>query len=376
MQDSNGHIKVLLVEDDPKDAYLVKLFLSMPDPQGFEVTTAGSLAEALKHLTQHNTDIVLLDLTLPDASGVEAFMTARTHTPNIPYVLLANRNDQMTALYAAREGAQDYLVKGQVDYDILARTIRYAIERKRTEEVLREIDRTKNEFISVVSHELRTPLHSIRGFVKLILQGKVEDADTRTEFLNIVAKESEHLAGLIEDLIDASKVETGQFSIERRQGSIRDVIRNAVQGLRSLAMEKGMKVETIIPESLPHVEVDNDRIRQVMTNLVGNAIKFSKPESEITVKVEPRDSDLLIQVMDRGDGIPAEAVPMLFNRFYRVDNSLTRSTGGSGLGLFITRQIVEAHGGKVWVESEVGHGSTFSFTIPVASIPAEELSTA
>jgi PAS domain S-box-containing protein len=271
------------------------------------------------------------------------------------------------------KGGREVYVEGDVnarfkDGELVATKgiFRDITERKRAEEAQRELDRLKSEFISSISHELRTPLQSIMGFTKLMLRDKVPAPETQREFLGIIDDQSERLAGLINDLLDASRIESGRFSIQKQPILIKDVIHGAAQELDSLAREKGIVIVEDMPATLPEAEADETRLRQVMVNLLGNAIKFSDGGSEITARAKLKHHEILVQVSDRGIGIPAEAIPHLFERFYQVDGSMTRSSGGSGLGLFISSQIVEAHGGRIWVESEVGKGSTFSFTLPLS----------
>jgi len=239
-------------------------------------------------------------------------------------------------------------------------------ERKKAEEAIRELDRMKSEFISDISHELRTPLHSIKGFGKLILEGRVPDPNVQREFLTIIENQSNRLDKLVSNLLDASRLESGRFSIHKQSISIAGTIHEAVETLRGVANGKGITIKEDIPATLPEIDVDKERLEQVMFNLLGNAVKFSNDGSEVTVRAEVREHDLLVQVTDHGIGIPKEAMPRLFQRFYRVEAS--SSVGGSGLGLYISRQIIEAHGGRIWVESEPGVGSTFSFTLPLGAI--------
>ena len=236
-------------------------------------------------------------------------------------------------------------------------------EHKQAEEKLRQIDRMKTEFLSNVSHELRTPLQSISGFAKLIYRGQVPDDETRQEFLQIIDSESQHLGNLINSLLDMSRLESGRFEINKQALPIRDTIIDAVKSFHGLARDKNIVLNEDIPAELPEIEADAERLRQVVINLLGNAIKFSDPGSSVTVKAESRNGELLFQVTDQGIGIPQEAMPHLFERYYQAENKLAR--GGTGLGLYISKQIIEAHGGHIWAESRVGEGSTFRFTLPL-----------
>jgi PAS domain S-box-containing protein len=236
-------------------------------------------------------------------------------------------------------------------------------EHKKAEEKLHRLDQMKSEFLSNVSHELRTPLQSISGFTKLILAGQVPDQATQTEFLGIVDREALHLGNLINSLLDMSRLEAGRFQINKRLMPVKESFTDPMKSFQSLAKDKNITLKEEIPEQLPEMEVDGDRLRQVVINLLGNAIKFSDPGGCVTVRVVEQPGKLLFQVADRGIGISEEAKKHLFERFYRAEGEMVR--GGTGLGLYISRQIIEAHGGRIWAESELGEGSTFSFTLPL-----------
>ena len=238
-------------------------------------------------------------------------------------------------------------------------------KRKETEENLRKIDRMKSEFLSNISHELRTPLQSIGGFTKLIMNGQVPDSATQQEFLHIIDRETLHLGNLINGLLDLSRLESGRFQINRQRIPIRETIIDSIKSFHATARDKNITLNEEIPEELPEMDVDADRLRQVFINLVSNAIKYSDPGGSVTVRAEKREGELLFQVADRGIGMSPEAMEHLFERFYRVEGR--PSEGGTGLGLYISRQIIEAHGGRIWVESKLNEGSTFSFNIPFSA---------
>ena len=237
-------------------------------------------------------------------------------------------------------------------------------KRKEMEEAQREFDRMRSEFFSNVSHELRSPLHSIRGFNKLMLEGRVPDEETQKEFLSIVDKQSEKLDRLISSLLDMSRLECGRFKIQKERLSLKEVIQEVVESFYSLASDKGIVITQEI-EELPEVEADRERMEQVMANLLSNAIKFSHTGGSILIKGEVKDGEILVKVIDHGIGIDKEALPHLFKRFFRAESSA--KVGGTGLGLYISKQIIEAHGGRIWVESERGKGTTVSFTLPLNS---------
>jgi PAS domain S-box-containing protein len=234
--------------------------------------------------------------------------------------------------------------------------------RKEAEEKLRRIEQMKSEFLSNVSHELRTPLQSISGFTKLIMNGQVPDPATRQEFFQIIDRETQHLGSLINGLLDMSRLESGRFHINRKPTAVRETMIDAVKSFHTLARDKNITLHEEIPDELPEMEVDDERLRQVFFNLLSNAIKYSDAGGSVTVRVKRIIGELLFQISDNGIGMSLEAMKHLFERFYRAEENPARS--GTGLGLYITKQIIDAHGGRIWAESKVNQGSTFSFTLP------------
>ena len=230
----------------------------------------------------------------------------------------------------------------------------------------RELDQMKSDFIANISHELRTPLHSIRGFVKLILDGKVTETETQREFLVIIDEQSQHLSNLVNSILDIAAMESGDMVFERRPVSMKEIIGKVAVKLQKLAEGKEITFKADLPVALPDIEGDSEKLEQVVTNLVDNAIKFSLGGGKVSVAARAENGGILVQVIDKGIGIPADAIPRLFQKFSRVVGSMTRAGSGTGLGLYIVKQIVEAHGGQIWVESELGKGSTFSFTLPLS----------
>jgi PAS domain S-box-containing protein len=246
---------------------------------------------------------------------------------------------------------------------IITCIIRDITVRKEAEEKLRKIDGMKSEFLSNVSHELRTPLQSISGFTKLIMNGKVPDPGVQQEFLGIIDRETMHLGNLINSLLDMSRLEAGRFQVYKKTMGVNDIFTDSIKMFHSLAREKEITLNENIPTKLPKMEVDSERMRQVVINLLSNAIKFSDPGGSVNVNAGVRENELLFQVIDHGTGISKKALPHLFQRFYREEGEKVR--GGTGLGLYISKQIIEAHGGRIWAESKLGEGSTFSFALPI-----------
>ena len=229
-----------------------------------------------------------------------------------------------------------------------------------------EVDRMKSEFIATVSHELRTPMTSIKGSLGLVLGGVAGDlpADAK-DLLAIAQNNTDRLIRLINDILDISRIEAGKMEIKRAPIAASDAILRAVQELEGFARQRDIKITIEAPEELPRVMADADRLQQVLVNLISNAVKFSPPSTEVTLRSFLEHGQIHIQVIDRGPGIARDQQNAIFEKFHRVDNAASRKTGGTGLGLAICKAIVEEHGGHIWVESEVGEGSVFTFTLPV-----------
>ena len=230
----------------------------------------------------------------------------------------------------------------------------------------RELEQMQKDFVSTVSHELRTPLFSIKGFVDLILKGKVPDPAVQQEFLTRVAQQADQLSAIVSNLLEASRLEAGTLALARSRVDLRQVVNEALARLESVAQSRGITMSCETPPALPPVLGDARQLEQVVINLVSNAIKFSPPESPVVVRCRAGEGEVSVEVVDRGIGIPAEAIPRLFAKFYQVDSSATRRVGGTGLGLYISRRIVEAHGGRIQVQSRPGEGSVFTFHVPIA----------
>lgn len=231
----------------------------------------------------------------------------------------------------------------------------------------REVGQMKNEFVSTVSHELRTPLTSIKGYVDLILDGEAgEINEIQREFLSIVKENADRLVDLINDMLDISRIESGRIHLKIQPISVLDLALDVAGTFAAVAERSGHKIVVKVPDDLPRVAGDRDRVGQVLTNFVSNAIKYSPSGGTVTIRAK-QDGDMVqVSITDQGIGIDKEDQKKLFTKFYRVDSSLTREIGGTGLGLSICKSIIELLGGQVGVRSKPGKGSTFYFTLPVA----------
>jgi two-component system sensor histidine kinase BaeS len=219
--------------------------------------------------------------------------------------------------------------------------------------------------VSDVAHELRTPLSNIRGYLEAVQDGMIEP---KPEVIGSLHEEAMLLNRLVDDLQELSLAEAGQLRLERRQVAPSDVVNKAAEAARAQATSKGIALQVDLPADLPLVDVDHQRIGQVLGNLLSNALTHTPSGGKVVIAARARQSEAEFSVSDTGEGIPPEHLPYVFERFYRADKSRSRATGGTGLGLSIAKQLVEAHGGQITVESQVGQGTTFTFTLPMAGV--------
>jgi PAS domain S-box-containing protein len=232
----------------------------------------------------------------------------------------------------------------------------------------RGIERMKREFLSIASHELKTPLASIRGALGLLSSGRLsDDPETAQEMIDIAKEDTERLVRLVNDLLDLERLESGQLTLTKRWWNAATLMRRSIESLQPLAEES--QLELVYQPLEVEIFVDGDRIVQTLINLLGNAIKFSPLDRQVRLSAEQTESSICFQVQDQGRGISQDKFALIFERFQQADAGDARYCGGTGLGLAISRNIVELHGGRIWVESTVGKGSTFYFTVPFFSKP-------
>jgi len=507
---AQNEIAALLVEDNPADVALLMKLLQCNDAQSWQIFPCKRLKLALEHLQQTTFDVILLDLSLPDSQGLDTIVQMHTAVPHIPIVVLTGLQDQTLARQAVAQGAQDYLVKGQLSSELLVKTVEYAIERMQilknlqdrtqelviTNEVLQQrerefrtlventpdiiarydrqfhclytnpastiqlgipsdayagntlfqlgypqemvqflenalkavfttgrmrvdelrvgdqdewktyqiylvpefgvngsietvltitrditqlrqteaafveaeaANRTKDEFLAMLSHELRTPLNPILGWTKL-LRTRSFPAEKAQAALEIIDRNAQRQAQLVEDLLDVSQMMRGQLKLAMAQVSLVEPIRAAIDTVRLAAEAKDIEIETRLEAENLYVKGDPARLQQLFWNLLTNAVKFTPAGGKTIIQLEPVGDTAQVTVSDTGKGIKPDFLPFVFDQFRQEDGSITRQAGGLGLGLTLVRQLVEAHGGTVTAASlGVGQGSTFVVQLPLLS---------
>jgi signal transduction histidine kinase len=360
---------VLLVEDNPGDARLIREAFRESGVAAFELRHVDRLASALEEIAREPVDVVLLDLSLPDATGIHTVERMLSHAPDLPIVVLTGLDDERLALQAVQAGAQDYLVKGQVEGIVLTRAVRYALERKRLdrerEALLRREQaavRARDEVLRVVSHDLGNSLSAVGLHATLLErtrdgEGVLEEVRRRGGTIRQLVKQMHRLR---QDLLDAASIEAGRLSIQPRPLDPGEAAREAAGALEELVAARSLRFRLELPESLPCVAADRQRVLQVLDNLLGNAVKFTEAGGEVVLSVAAEEDFVCYSVRDTGPGIEPASLVHVFDRFWRG----AQNREGAGLGLAIAKGVVEAHGGAIRAESTPGVGSVFSFTLP------------
>lgn len=468
---SQATIRVLLIEDDPDDATLIAHFLSEThaDEAGrprFELKTADRLSTGCKALAQEPFDAVLLDLVLPGGVGIEAFAKVRETRPEAPVVVLTGLKDESLALEAVRQGAQDYLLKGTIDGELLKRSLRYAIERgrlrARLENVLRaDVDGKlvvddrgevryanpacetllgrparelvgkplplqlpagpggdvrltlpraerlvdarcaplewdgagarlvtlrdvtelrkmeqlreevkermlavdlKNEFMTTISHELRNPLTTVKTAIQSLRDGLVGPLSQQQQrFVELAHRNVERQIRIINNVLDLARLQSGRARLELRRSNLALTIEEALQAY-TLA-DRTPRVEADVEPGLPEVLADSDLVTQVLTNLVDNALRFARERVLVRLS-RAAGGGVMLSVVDDGPGMPDAQAARLFSKFVQVSRVGGGGYKGTGLGLSICKEILAAHGGKIWVEGGAGRGARFHAVWP------------
>ena len=369
-------LQVLLVEDNAGDARLLREMFTKERPDSFELTHLLRMSEAVIHLAKGGVDIVLLDMGLPDGHGLETVRRAHAAAPDVPMIVLTGLDDEALAAEAMKVGAQDYLIKGQIENRALPRALRHAIERHRmqteTDLILTHQMQFKDEFLSHVSHELRSPLTAIYQFVTILLDKLAGDLNLEQhEYLEIVLRNVKQLQSMINDLLEVTRVQAGKLLIELQSTSVSDAITYTLDTLHGAAAAKGITLYEDPDSQVPPVCADPIRLRQILIILVDNAIKFTPANGVVKVLCHLLKEDskfLVLEVSDSGSGISPDMTERIFERLFQSSDAASAGRQGLGLGLYICKELVTRQGGRIWAKSTPGNGATFSVELPVFSL--------
>jgi len=376
----------ILVTDDELNT--LKTLSANLEDMGYRVATATNGKEALELIRKRGFNIIIADIKLPDISGLEILETAKELNPETAVIMITGHASLETAVNAINEGAYAYILK-PVAMSELETTLKNALREqrllienrelveslqqsnKRMEEAnraLEQVSQAKSDFTARMSHELRTPLNSIIGFSEVLLSRKMSPADraTHEEFLGYIHTSAEHLLHLIDSILDLSKIEAGKLTLEPREFDFRVLLEDVNITVLPIFTTKKQTLTIEIGKGVNSVFADEPKMRQIFLNLLSNAHKFTPRGGKIKVGCHLENPHLLhCSVIDNGIGISPQDQQKIFEEFGQVKKTPGDNTHGVGLGLSIAKRLVELHGGSIWVVSEPGGGSTFTFTIPL-----------
>ncbi len=360
-------VSILLVEDNPGDRRLIREMLAEAGETGFDVEHADRLQAAIECLGRTGAGVILLDLGLPDSQGLETLKKVYAQAPEIPIVVLTGLNDEMVGVQAINEGAQDYLIKGQVDTNLLKRTIRYAIERKQAEERERQLQvqlSLSNRLASLglmvegIAHEINNPLASVIGFAQMLTQEDVPEnmkGDVKT-----IADNAQRVADIMNNLLAFAR----QHKLERRCVSINDTVMSALEMRTGPLRGSEITVTTRLDPALPSTMADANLLQQAFLNLIINAeteMSLAHGRGNLEIGTGLIDDTIQVSFVDDGPGIAQANLVHLFDPFFS-----TRGVGqGKGLGLSVCYGIITDHEGRINVKSQPGKGSIFTVELPV-----------
>ncbi|WP_447971302.1 ATP-binding protein [Nitrospira sp. M1] len=378
---ATNSLKVLLVDDNEDDAIIIQTLLGDVATTHFDIDWADSYERGLMMIKEDTHDIDLIDYHLGAYTGIDLLHEIQGRGFQAPVILLTGHGNESVVLEAMRSGAYDYIPKGSMSSENLERAIGHAVEKTKLQKTLDEHHRQlqqananllrKNEeiqrFYHVLAHELKTPLTAASEFVEIILEGLAGPlTPDQQEYLEIVDGCCDSLRQNINDLFDITRLETGKLSVDLQPHSLEPLIHQVVTSLVPTAQHKGISLNDSLPPDLPQVIMDQHRVRQILNNLLGNALKYTPKDGEIRVEVSDVVEDetrVKIAVSDTGPGIGKDQLEHIFDRLYQIRNDASPSVAGLGLGLFISQELAKLHGGTLSVHSSPGAGSIFFFTL-------------
>lgn len=365
MREAHAPTTILVVDDREENRMIVRYLF---DGEDYRVLEAADGTAGLDLAHRAAPDCILLDLSMPGLSGFEVLerLQADRRSRDIPVIILTATDDTVEAMDRALSGgAVDYITKPISPARVAVR-VRAAVERRRLQ---REVHELHASFTSMLVHDLRSPLTLIKGYTELLLNEAEPLSDKQRRYLTSMANSCVRMIRLIGDILDVSKLEAGKLSLEHKLIDLGALVTETAEQAGPVIAKKAIKLAVVGASDIPRVSADAHRLEQVLSNLVANALKFTPEHGAITIEMRAVGDDVEVAVSDTGPGIPADEMPLLFEKFSQTSTGRKAGAAGSGLGLLICRHLVEAHGGRIWAESQVGVGSRFIFRIPIAATP-------
>lgn len=347
-------INILLIEDNPADARLVEEMLSDTGMLDFELETVGSLSLGHKRMEANHVDIVIMDLNLPDSSGIETFVTTHRKFPRVPVLVLTGINDDELGVRTVQEGAQNYLVKQDLTAPFLVRSIRYSIERNK-------LRIAAEELMNMIVHEFRSPMAVVKESASQLLDG-IHGGITaeQREYISMIHENAARMETLVADLLNMARIDIGTMKLDLNELDLGGLVKSIAAQYMKMAADKGLRIEAIVPERKIMISADRDRLTQAIVNILSNSIKFTG-QGLISVSVTDDRLSAVCSIKDTGPGIPQDELPYIFDKYRQAGPKRAK---GLGLGLYICKNIIELHGGSIMARSKAGTGTEMIFTLP------------
>lgn len=370
---SEPEFTVLVAEDDPAMSSIICTTLRK---RNYHVVTAENGAEGLERTREHHPDLILSDWMMPRVDGLTFLNNVKKDRElrDVFFIMLTAKGQLQDKISALDTGADDFITKPFQHSELVAR-VRAGLrirkmqrELKTTNKELERVAKLKDEFLGIAAHDMRTPLTGIKGACELLLDGYVGTlSPEQLELVQLVDRQGRYMLDLINDILDVTKIESGKINLALEDHDLVSFLGEQANAVALWARTKGIEIRTEVSEGLPPVPLDAERVGQVLNNLISNAIKFSDPGSSVTLSAVRDDDQVEIAVHDTGQGMPPEDLDKVFRAFTQASSRATGGEKGTGLGLAIVKKLVELHGGRVGVRSEVGKGSEFFFTLPLVA---------
>ncbi len=366
----NNYIRVLLIDDDEEDYLIIRSLISKIEGSPFKINWVSTVDEATEIIGREEHEIYLVDYRLGSHNGLELLSKFDLVQRAQPFIILTGAGDEKIERKAMRMGVADYLVKNKLDTELLSRVLHYALQRKLSEaqrvQHLLEINRSKDEFIALASHQLRTPATAVKQYVGMILEGFAGDINPEQKrFLESAYESNERQIKVVNDILRVAKLDLKKIVLKKKTTNVGKLLESIINDLQSQFLGRSQNVSFKAPEQPVFASVDTEYIRMAVSNIVDNASKYTPEGKNIRINVSAyKDNMVEIRVSDEGVGISPEDTNKLFKKFSRIDNPLSVRVGGTGLGLYWSKEIIEIHDGSITVDSEVDKGTTFNILLP------------
>jgi len=359
--------KILVCDDDENNRQLCVQIL---EGEGYQVTNIDSGRGAIELAKKEHFDLLLTDFMMPGLNGLETFNAIRKFDPEIVGTIITGYGTLATAIGALKLGFQGFITK-PFTYDELVFTVSETLKKNKLEkEVIayRQAAKLKDDFLALISHELRTPLSLVLSSIKLIYEARTKKADSKEiEILSILEKEGNRLSRIISNLLLMSELKFQKGAYPREWLGLKEIINKIIISLKKDIHEKNITINKIFSKNLPDLFGAREQIKQLLINLLDNAIKFNRDGGRISIKASKKGEYLQLEIENTGIGIAEDKLNKIFDPFQQVEEPVTRKIGGAGLGLAISKEIVSAHGGKIWAENLSAGKSRIIFTLPIAN---------